>query len=325
MAERLQKFLARVGMGSRRQIEDWIRQGRITVNGTPARLGLQVNGAERIEIDGRHIQVRAFGQRRRVLAYYKPVGQVTSHRDAEGRPTVFERLPILRDGRWIAVGRLDLNTQGLLLLTNDGELANRLMHPSSEIEREYAVRVLGTVTPEMLKRLREGIVLEDGPARFDAIRDVGGEGINHWYHVILREGRNREVRRLWESQGVTVSRLTRVRYGPVTLRRGLHPGRWDELDEDQLQTLLEAVGYPPRVREDPEPVSRVHRPFKPGSARSGSPRHEPRHESHHEPQGPASPSSGPANPWPARPRGRHGDGDSGPRRPFSPGRGKSDR
>lgn len=317
MAERLQKFLARVGMGSRRQIEDWIRQGRITVNGTPARLGLQVNGAERIEIDGRHIQVRAFGQRRRVLAYYKPVGQVTSHRDAESRPTVFERLPILRDGRWIAVGRLDLNTQGLLLLTNDGELANRLMHPSSEIEREYAVRVLGTVTPEMLKRLREGIVLEDGPARFDAIRDVGGEGINHWYHVILREGRNREVRRLWESQGVTVSRLTRVRYGPVTLRRGLHPGRWDELDEDQLQTLLEAVGYPPRVREDPEPVSRVHRPFKPGSARSGSPRHEPR--------GSASPSRGPANPWPARPRGRHGDGDSGPRRPFSPGRGKSDR
>jgi 23S rRNA pseudouridine2605 synthase len=321
MAERLQKFLARVGMGSRRQIEDWIRQGRITVNGTPARLGLQVNGAERIEIDGRHIQVRAFGQRRRVLAYYKPVGQVTSHRDAEGRPTVFERLPILRDGRWIAVGRLDLNTQGLLLLTNDGELANRLMHPSSEIEREYAVRVLGTVTPEMLKRLREGIVLEDGPARFDAIRDVGGEGINHWYHVILREGRNREVRRLWESQGVTVSRLTRVRYGPVTLRRGLHPGRWDELDEDQLQTLLEAVGYPPRVREAPEPVSRVHRPFKPGGARSGPPRHEP----HHEPRGSASPSRGPANPWPARPRGRHGDGDSGPRRPFSPGRGKSDR
>lgn len=324
MAERLQKFLARVGMGSRRQIEDWIRQGRIIVNGTPARLGLQVNGAERIEIDGRQIQVRAFGQQRRVLAYYKPVGEVTSHRDAEGRPTVFERLPILRDGRWIAVGRLDLNTQGLLLLTNDGELANRLMHPSSEIEREYAVRVLGDVTPEMLKRLREGVTLDDGPARFDAIRDVGGEGVNHWYHVTLREGRNREVRRLWESQGVTVSRLTRVRYGPVTLRRGLHPGHWDELDDEPLQVLLEAVGYPPRVREPAEPVSRSHRPFQAGGARSGPPRHDSRPES----RGSASPSRGSVNPWPARPahpRGRRGDGDSGPRRPFGPGRGKSDR
>lgn len=324
MAERLQKFLARVGMGSRRQIEDWIRQGRITVNGTPARLGIQVNGAERIEIDGHQIQVRAFGQQRRVLAYYKPVGEVTSHRDAEGRPTVFERLPILRDGRWIAVGRLDLNTQGLLLLTNDGELANRLMHPSSEIEREYAVRVLGEVTPEMLKRLREGIALEDGPARFDDIRDVGGEGANHWYHVILREGRNREVRRLWESQGVAVSRLTRVRYGPITLRRGLHPGRWDELDEAQLQTLLEAAGYPPRVREAPEPVSRSQRPFKPGGARTSAPRPEPCPESRRE----TSPPSGSANPWPARParsRGGRGERDSSPRRSFSPGRGKSDR
>ncbi len=332
MAERLQKFLARVGMGSRRQIEDWIRQGRITVNGTPARLGIQVNGAERIEIDGHQIQVRAFGQRRRVLAYYKPVGEVTSHRDAEGRPTVFERLPILRDGRWIAVGRLDLNTQGLLLLTNDGELAHRLMHPSSEIEREYAVRVLGEVTPEMLQRLREGIVLEDGPARFDDIRDVGGEGANHWYHVILREGRNREVRRLWESQGVTVSRLTRIRYGPVALRRGLLPGRWDELDEDQLRTLREAAGYPPRVREAPGPVSRSHRPFKPGGARTGSPRPEPRHgsrqELRQESRSATSSPSGPANPWPnrpARPQGSRGDRDSSPRRPFSPGRGKSDR
>ena len=253
MAERLQKFLARMGLGSRRQIEDWIRQGRITVNGVVAQLGNQVNGAEKIQIDGRPIQVRPFGQRRRVLAYYKPVGEVTSRHDPEGRPTIFEHLLLLRDSRWIAVGRLDLNTQGLLLLTNDGELANRLMHPSSQIEREYAVRVLGEVPPEMLKRLREGVALEDGVARFDEIREAGGEGANHWYHVILREGRHREVRRLWESQGVTVSRLTRVRYGPVTLRRGLRPGHWDELDEAQMAELLQAVGYAPPPESRPEP------------------------------------------------------------------------
>jgi 23S rRNA pseudouridine2605 synthase len=221
MSERLQKFLARVGQGSRRQIEDWVRQGRITINGVPAQLGVLVNGAERIEIDGKPVQVRAFGQKRRVLAYYKPVGEVTSRNDPEGRPTIFERLPILRDSRWIAVGRLDLNTQGLLLLTNDGELANRLMHPSSQIEREYAVRILGDIPPATLRQLQEGVPLEDGIARFDSIREAGGEGANHWYHVILREGRHREVRRLWESQGVAVSRLVRVRYGSVSLRRGL--------------------------------------------------------------------------------------------------------
>jgi len=286
MAERLQKFLARMGLGSRRQIEDWIRQGRITVNGVPAQLGGLVNGAERIQIDDKPVQVRAFGQRRRVLAYYKPVGEVTSRSDPEGRPTVFERLPSLRDGRWIAVGRLDLNTQGLLLLTTDGELANRLMHPSSQIEREYAVRVLGEVPPEMLKRLREGVTLEDGVARFDEIREAGGEGANHWYHVILREGRHREVRRLWESQGVTVSRLTRVRYGPVTLRRGLHPGHWDELDEAQIAELLQAVGYAPPPESRPEP----RRP--PGSGRI----------------------------WPDRPRGGGRGPVSGPRQPPKGGR-----
>ena len=291
MAERLQKFLARMGLGSRRQIEDWIRQGRITVNGAVAQLGNQVNGAERIQIDGQPIQVRPFGQRRRVLAYYKPVGEMSSRRDPEGRPTIFEHLPPLRDGRWIAVGRLDLNTQGLLLLTNDGELANRLMHPSSQIEREYAVRVLGEVPPEMLKRLREGVTLEDGVARFDEIREAGGEGANHWYHVILREGRHREVRRLWESQGVTVSRLTRVRYGPVTLRRGLHPGHWDELDEAQIAELLQAVGYAPPPESRPEP--------RRSPAASG-------------------------RIWPDRPRGGRGPA-SGPRRPLNPGRGRSDR
>lgn len=285
MTERLQKFLARMGLGSRRQIEDWIRQGRITVNGVPAQLGASVNGAEKIGIDGKLIQVRAFGQQRRVLAYYKPVGEIASRHDPEGRTTIFEHLPPLRDGRWIVVGRLDLNTQGLLLITNDGELANRLMHPSSQVEREYAVRVLGEVTPDMLKRLREGVPLEDGLARFDEIREAGGDGANHWYHVVLKEGRNREVRRLWESQGVAVSRLTRVRFGPVTLRRGLHPGHWDELDEERMTELLQAVGYAPRPAPKPEP----RRP----------------------------PASGRV--WPDRPRGGRGPA-SGPRRPPKPGR-----
>ncbi len=263
MSERLQKFLARAGLGSRRQIEDWVRQGRISVNGSPARLGLQVGEADRIQIDGKPVSARSERPARRVLAYYKPVGEMTTRRDPEGRPTVFERLPWLRDGRWIAVGRLDLNTQGLLLLTNDGELANRLMHPSSQVEREYAVRVLGGVALETLKRLQQGVSLDDGLARFDEIREAGGEGANRWYHVILREGRNREVRRLWESQGVTVSRLIRVRYGPIVLRRGLHPGRWDELDDAQLRALLAAVGHAP----EEAPAASARGPFKAGGAK----------------------------------------------------------
>lgn len=273
MSERLQKFLARVGQGSRRQIEDWVRQGRITINGVPAQLGVLVNGAERIEIDGQLVQVRAFGQKRRVLAYYKPVGEVTSRNDPEGRPTIFERLPILRDSRWIAVGRLDLNTQGLLLLTNDGELANRLMHPSSQIEREYAVRILGDIPPATLRQLQEGVPLEDGIARFDSIREAGGEGANHWYHVILREGRHREVRRLWESQGVAVSRLVRVRYGSVSLRRGLRPGHWDELNEAQIDELRKAVGIAPEPQPEPapRPDSRKKKPIWPNSPRRATP------------------------------------------------------
>lgn len=248
MTERLHKQLARLGLGSRRQIEDWIRAGRITVDGQPASIGQSLSGRETVLLDGRRIDLGET-PRRRVLAYYKPEGEVCSRNDPDGRPTVFDRLPRLAVGRWIVVGRLDLNSQGLLLLTTDGELANKLMHPSSEIEREYAVRVRGQVTPEMLEQLTSGVELDDGPARFDQLVDIGGEGVNHWYHVILKEGRKREVRRLWESRGLTVSRLTRVRYGPVQLRRGLRPGRWDELDEAQINTLLEAVGLPPQVKE----------------------------------------------------------------------------
>lgn len=254
MGERLQKFLAGQGVGSRRQIEDWIRQGRISINGTVAKLGAQVSGAETIRVDGEPLRLRAGPARRRVLAYYKPLGEVTSRNDPEQRPTVFQRLPLLRSGRWIAVGRLDLNTQGLLLLTNDGELANRLMHPSAQIEREYAVRVLGAVEPAVLTALKQGVALEDGVAQFKAVTDAGGSGANHWYRVVLCEGRNREVRRLWESQGVVVSRLLRVRYGPVQLRRGLRPGRWDELDDEQIDGLLEAVGMVQPTHATPAPA-----------------------------------------------------------------------
>jgi 23S rRNA pseudouridine2605 synthase len=275
MSERLQKFLAHIGLGSRRQIEDWIREERVTVNGAVARLGDQVSGTETIQVDGEPVSLRTVAFKRRVLAYYKPVGEVSSRHDPEGRPTVFQSLPRLKEGRWIAVGRLDLNTQGLLLLTNDGELANRLMHPASQIEREYAVRVLGRVDPVMLERLQAGVPLEDGMAHFDAIVDAGGSGANHWYHVILREGRNREIRRLWELQGVVVSRLLRVRYGPISLRRGLHPGQWDELDEAQIGLLLKAVGMKTPAPE-PKPRSTARRERQAPSKRgTRQPRHTP--------------------------------------------------
>jgi 23S rRNA pseudouridine2605 synthase len=242
MCERLQKFLAQTGLGSRRQIEGWMRQGRITVNGVVAKLGDHVSGDEFIQVDGKPIRIHRGPLKRRVLVYYKPAGEVVSRHDPEGRPTVFEHLPLISRGRWIAVGRLDLNAQGLLLLTSDGVLANRLMHPAASIEREYAVRVLGQVSPDTLKRLREGVNLEDGPAHFDDILEAGGSGANHWYHVILREGRNREVRRLWESQGIVVSRLLRVRYGPISLPRRLRLGHWHELDQAEIDLLLAAAG-----------------------------------------------------------------------------------
>jgi 23S rRNA pseudouridine2605 synthase len=255
-SEKLQKVLARAGFGSRREMEEWISAGRVSVNGKVATLGDRAGEHDVVRVDGRVLdRVQREGGRRRVLLYNKPVGEVCTRSDPEGRPTIFDRLPRLRNGRWVAVGRLDLNTTGLILLTNDGELANRLMHPSSEMEREYAVRVLGEVERDTLDRLREGVELEDGPARFDMIRDTGGEGANHWYHVIIREGRNREVRRLWESQGVTVSRLTRVRYGTIAMPRGLRIGRWEELERADIDRLLTSVGM-----KKSAPRSPGHRP-----------------------------------------------------------------
>lgn len=255
MTEKLQKLLARAGMGSRREIEGWISAGRVSVNGKIAALGERAGENDVIRVDGHVIsKTRLQSHRCRVLTYHKPVGEVTSRQDEEGRKTVFDNLPGIVNGRWIAVGRLDINTSGLLLFTNDGELANRLMHPSYTIEREYAVRVLGEVTADQLKAMTTGVQLEDGVARFTQLRDGGGDGANHWYHVILEEGRNREVRRLWESQGITVSRLTRVRYGPIILHRSLRPGKWEELSAENISLLRQAVGLEeaPAARHAPK-------------------------------------------------------------------------
>lgn len=246
--EKLQKVLARAGYGSRREIESWIEAGRIKVNKRVASLGDRVSETDRIQVDGKPVPQSRLKQRRsRVLIYHKPVGEICTRHDPEGRDTIFKHLPRLASGRWITVGRLDYNTSGLLLVTTDGELANRLMHPSHRVEREYAVRVLGEVDRDMLNRLQQGVELDDGPAHFDKIIDAGGDGANHWYHVILREGRNREVRRLWESQGVQVSRLTRVRYGSITLPRGQRPGRWEDLPDEIVDDLRRSVGLTSKI------------------------------------------------------------------------------
>ncbi len=257
MKERLQKLLATAGLGSRREIEGWIEQGLITLNGQPAKLGDKADKDDRITVKGKPVRFSSVQQRSRVIAYHKPEGEVTTRKDPQGRFTVFDHLPRLREGRWIAVGRLDYNTSGLLLFTNDGALANALMHPSHEVEREYAVRVLGAVNNGQLQAMRDGVMLEDGVASFDDIRDAGGTGANHWYHVTLREGRNREVRRLWEAQGVKVSRLIRVRYGAIELGRSLRPGRWRDLEVKEMAALYREVDL---KFEIPKPVRR--RPIK---------------------------------------------------------------
>jgi 23S rRNA pseudouridine2605 synthase len=241
-SEKLQKVLARAGKGSRREIEAMISAGRVSVDGNNAYLGDRVDGTEQIRIDGHQVKLTAQEDDLcRILMYNKPEGEMCTRKDPEGRVTVFDRLPPLESGRWVAVGRLDINTSGMLLFTTDGELANRLMHPSQKVEREYAVRVFGEINEAMLQTLRAGVKLEDGMARFQKITYRGGEGRNHWFHVVLSEGRNREVRRLWESQEVQVSRLIRVRYGDMEMQRQLPLGGWTELGLKEVNYFRKLV------------------------------------------------------------------------------------
>jgi len=261
--QRLQKFLAARGLGSRREIEKWIVEGRITIDRCRARIGQKIRGDESIQLDGRTLETADRGPPRpRVIAYHKPEGEIVSRFDPCFATTVFGNLPALRNARWISVGRLDVNSQGLLLLTTDGELAHRLTHPSYAVEREYAVRVLGKVDDAMLGQLRKGVELDDGPAKFERVEPAGGEGANRWYRVSLNEGRNREVRRLWEAVGVRVSRLIRVRYGCIMLPRVLRPGKSQQLEAAARDELYELVGLTP-----PKDVS--PRRAKPGRRRGG--------------------------------------------------------
>ena len=240
MSEKIQKVLANAGLGSRRQIETWIQEGRITVNGRKATIGDRMTYHDKVSVDGREMKlVKSQNQKSRVLIYHKPEGEICTRSDPEGRPTIFDQLPLIRNNRWICVGRLDFNTSGLLLITNDGELANKMMHPSSEIEREYAVRIHGDVGGDALERLQKGVKLEDGMASFNTIVDAGGSGSNHWFHVTVKEGRNRLVRRLWEALGFTVSRLIRIRFGNVYLPSNLKRGKHVELTDEEVALLVE--------------------------------------------------------------------------------------
>lgn len=259
MPERLHKLLAAAGLGSRREIEDWIRAGRITVNGVTATVGQSVELRDRVAIDKRPFRFKLESKTckpraPRVLLYNKPEGEIVSREDPQGRPTVFAQLPRLRGAKWIAVGRLDVNTGGLLLFTTSGDLANRLMHPRYEVEREYAVRVMGVLSKAQAQKLLQGIEMEDGLGKFEHIEDRGGEGSNHWYHVVLKEGRNREVRRIFQAVNLMVSRLIRVRYGAITLPPRIKRGQMLELEPAQVQALLKMVSITGTEAEEQEPV-----------------------------------------------------------------------
>ena len=275
--ERLQKVLANAGVASRREIERMISAGRIRVNDQVAVLGVRVEANAKIELDGRIIGVKRLAgpEERRIIIYNKPEGELVTRNDPEGRATIFSRLPKLKQGRWIAIGRLDINTSGLLLLTTDGELANRLMHPSQAVEREYAVRVLGKVEEGQLKQLITGIELEDGPARFEEVVESGGSGANRWFHVVIVEGRQREVRRLWEAVGLQVSRLKRVRYGNVILDSSVPAGRNRDLTDKESKALLEQAGMQqeePQRKQERAVARRVERPAR-STTRQAEARH----------------------------------------------------
>ncbi|SPB17058.1 ribosomal large subunit pseudouridine synthase B [Caballeronia novacaledonica] len=266
-APKLHKVLADAGMGSRRDMEELIIAGRVSVNGEPAHIGQRIMPTDQVRINGKPLKRKLASKPPRILLYHKPTGEIVSHADPEGRPSVFDKLPSMKTAKWLAVGRLDFNTEGLLLLTTSGDLANRFMHPRYSVEREYAVRVVGQLSEGMRQKLLKGVELDDGPANFLRIQDGGGEGTNHWYHVALAEGRNREVRRMFEAAGLMVSRLIRTRHGPIALPRGLKRGRWEELEDNQVRSLLESVGLKvptadkggrsaaPRVQPDPMQTS----------------------------------------------------------------------
>jgi 23S rRNA pseudouridine2605 synthase len=255
-APKLHKVLAEAGLGSRRDMEELIIAGRVSVNGEPAHIGQRILPADQVRINGKLIQRKVTKRPPRVLVYHKPAGEIVSHNDPEGRPSVFDRLPNMKAAKWLAVGRLDFNTEGLLLFTTSGDLANRLMHPRYGIDREYAVRTLGELEEGMRQKLLAGVELEDGAANFSKIADGGGEGINKWYRVTIGEGRNREVRRMFEAIGLTVSRLIRTRYGALTLPRGLKRGRWEEMDEHAVRDLLSVSGLDKAPQQGQAPKGR---------------------------------------------------------------------
>ena len=252
--ERLQKALASAGLGSRREMETWISEGRVQVNGETALLGSKVSARDIIKVSGKRVYIRFEDKRTRVLIYHKAEGEIVSRDDPAGRATVFDNLPKLRGAKWIAIGRLDFNTEGLMIFTTSGDLANNLMHPRFEVEREYAVRVLGELTEEMIQKLLDGVELDDGPAKLQSLFVAGGEGANRWYRVIIKEGRKREVRRLFEHLGLTVSRLTRIRFGPIALPPQLRRGQKTELDDDMVAQILEWAQMDPSPRRKPRPL-----------------------------------------------------------------------
>ncbi|MFN0038040.1 MAG: 23S rRNA pseudouridine(2605) synthase RluB [Burkholderiales bacterium] len=269
-SQKLQKVLAQAGLGSRRGMEEMIKAGKVKVNGEVALLGARVTTDDLIQIGRRQIKFKVTSKLPRVIVYHKPEGEIVSRDDPQGRPSVFEKLPVIRSAKWLAVGRLDFNTGGLLLFTTSGELANRLMHPRFEVEREYAVRLFGQLSPAHAAELRKGVQLSDGEAKFDLLEESGGEGRNRWYRLVLREGRNRVVRRMFEALGIQVSRLMRVRFGMVSLPPRLKRGTWIELKEAEISELLEWAGN----ATAPEPAETKEKGRKPAAEKPG--RHRPR-------------------------------------------------